>query len=221
MAKKKEKALEIPKSLAIALLKAMGFKTAKKMDLDKLTENINAIEELPDEPFDTEELEAISGKLMDAETAIVVDDVEDDEDDADDDDAEPEDDDLEDDDNDDTEETEVEEEEAEDDEEDVEEKPKKKKKKDKKAKKEKTKKTKAKSDTVVKAKKESLDSVTLELIQTKPMTVASLVKTLLKKFPDKDEEALTRTTKRRLTGHLQTKYDVEIEKSKKGAYSVA
>lgn len=184
-------ALQIPKSQAIALLVALGIKIAKKWDCKKLTERINAIEELPDEPFDSDELEEIADKLMEVDEAVVVPDEGDEE--------EPDDDEIED-----------------DEEEPVKEKPKKK------AKKEKAKpKTKAKPAKAKKEKKESIDSVTLELLKAKPMKLDTLVSAVIKKFPDNDPEALKRTTKRRLHGHLQAKFGVKIEQSDKGVYKVA
>jgi len=211
-------ALLIPKDQAIALLVALGFKTAKKKDCKKLTEMINAIEEAPDEPMETEELDALMDSLMGAEEAVVVEDADEEVDDVDEDEdevVEDEDDDIDEDENDDADDDG---EEDEDEDEDEEVKPKKNNKKDKKKTKSKTK-TKEKK-TVKKEKKESFDSATLELLQTKPMKIETLVKALLKRFPDADEEKLTRTTKRRVTGHLQNKYGVKITKSKNGAYSV-
>jgi len=185
--------LKVPKSQAIALFVSMGFATAKKWNCKKLTEKINAIDAAPDEPLETEELDELMDNLMEFEEAIVEDEEADDADEDGDEDGgeEATDDDGDGDDDDDD-----------DDEEEV-----------------KTKKGKKGKKEAVE-KKESLDSATLALLKTKPMKIESLVKALLRAFPDKDEETLTRTTLRRVSGHLQGKYGVEITKSKKGAYSV-
>jgi len=182
--------LQIPKSQAVALLVSLGIKIAKKWDCAKLTERINEIEELPDEPFDSDELDELADKLMECDEAVVIPDKGD----------EPEEEDIEDD--------ELEEE--------VEEKPKKK------AKKEKPKKE--KKEKPAKPKKErgpSIDQVTLDLLKAKPMKEETLVAAIVKKFPDNDPEALARTTKRRLHGHLQAKFGVKIEQNDKGVYKVA
>jgi hypothetical protein len=195
--------LEVPKSQAIALLVALGMKGAKKWDCDKLTDKLNAIEELPEEPFedtmdvDGEDLDELGEHLMDADEAVVIDP-----------DAEPEEDEPEDDEDD-------VEDDVDDDEEEDEPEPKKSKKKDKKAAKKKEKKKAAKKETGP-----SIDQVTLDLLKAKPMKLETLHKAVCKKFPEKDEEALLRTTKRRVSGHLANKFGVEIVKSEKGVYSV-
>ena len=200
------KALQVPKSQAIALFVSMGFATAKKWNCKKLTEKINAIDAAPDEPLETEELDELMDNLMQVEEAVVVEEEGEDEEVGDDNEGE---------------EVTDDEEEATDndedmDDEDEEEVMSNKDKKGKKAKEGKKDKKKA----VKKEKKESLDAATLALLKTKPMRIESLVKALLRVFPEHDEETLTRTTKRRVSGHLQSKYDVEITKSKKGAYSI-
>jgi len=214
-------ALVVKKSQAIALFEAMGFKTAKKWDLAKLTEKINEIEKGPDEPFDDEDLDALIDELMEAEEAVVLDDEvaepddddEEGEDEDDDDDAEAEDDEDED------------EQEADDDDEQEDEKPKKSKKgdkvkKDKKEKKEKKdKKEKVKGEKKAGGSREkSLDKVTLGILKEGTSTLKQIVKALKKEFPDHDAETLERTTKRRVTGYLQTKYGVKITKNDDGTY---
>jgi hypothetical protein len=195
-------ALEIPQSNAVALFLAMGLKTAKKWDCDKLTKKINEIEAEPDEPFEDEELDELMDSLLDADEAVVIPDEAEDEDDEDVDDD------------------------GDDDDDGEEKKTAKKKAKGKGKAKGKTKdkkktKGKAKKTAAPGRKREnSIDAVTLGLIKSKPMTLESLMKQLTLKFPDNDPDTLKRTTKRRLTGYLQAKYGVEIEKSAKGAYSV-
>ena len=217
----KTKTLEVPKSQAIALLVALGFKTAKRMNCEKLTEKLNAIEEVPGEPMETEELDALIDELMNVDEAIVIEDAE--EEVEDDDDEDTEDEDVDDDTDDDEEDAEEEDtEDADEEEEDV--KPKKGK-KDKKTKKEDKPKTKKKiveksKERKTRVKGKSRDSVTMELLQKKPHTIEALVKAVAKEFPEDEEEKLTRITKRRVTGHLQKKYNVTITKSKKGAYSI-
>jgi outer membrane biosynthesis protein TonB len=192
--------LQIPKSKAVALFVAMGFKTAKKWSCEKLTDKINQIDTEPDEPFEDEELDGLMDDLLDAEEAVVVPDEEDEE----------------------VEEQEEVTKEVDEDEDVEEEKPKKKgkgKKAGKKAAKEKAPKEK-KEKKAGRKRENSIDAVTLALIQSKPMTLETILKNLEKQFPDNDPETLKRTTKRRLTGYLQNKYGVTIEKSDKGAYSV-
>jgi len=186
-----EEVLQIPKSQAIALFEGLGFKTAKKWDCDKLTEKINAIEEAPDEPFDDPDLDELMDNLMEAEEAVVFDD---------------------------TDEETPEDEDDEDFEEKKEEPKPKSKKKDKKAAKKEKPKTKSKAPA--KKNGESIDQITLDLLKAKPMKLEALHKAVCKKFPEHDEEALLRTTKRRLTGHLANKFGVEIVKDEKGTYSV-
>ena len=221
----KTKTLEVSKSQAIALLVALGFKTAKRMNCKKLTEKLNAIEEVPGEPMETEELDALIDELMNVDEAIVIEDEEEIDEDIEDVDTFDEDSDNEEDteDVDDDEDTE-----DADDEEEEEVKPKKGK-KDKKAKEEDKPKPKPKTKTKIKeqskerktrTKGKSMDSVTMDLLKKKPITMEVLVKAVAKEFPEADEEVLTRITKRRVTGHLQKKYNVTITKSKKGAYSI-
>jgi outer membrane biosynthesis protein TonB len=213
MAKKKPKVLEVVKSQAIALFIALGFGTAKKWKLDKLTEKINAIEEAPDEPLEDEELDELLDNLLEAPEAVVVEDEEEEEDDDDSDDDSEDDSDDDDDSNDDDDD---------DDDDDEEEKPKKKDKKGKDKKKDKKGKDKKKDkkEKPKKKKGKSIDQATLELLQKKPIKFDALLAALCKQFPENDEDTLKRTTRRRLTGHLQNKFGVKILKSKKGAYSV-
>ena len=226
----KTKTLEVSKSQAIALLVALGFKTAKRMNCEKLTEKLNAIEEVPGEPMETEELDELIDKLMNVDEAIVVEDAEENDDDAEEEaEAEQDDEDAEDDDDEDAEDDDDEDAETEDSDDDEEEVKPKKGKKDKKAKEEDKPKPKPKTKTKIKeqskerktrTKGKSMDSVTMDLLKKKPITMEVLVKAVAKEFPEADEEVLTRTTKRRVTGHLQKKYNVTITKSKKGAYSI-
>lgn len=202
--------LEVPKSKVVALFKALGFKLADKWDCDKLTKKINSLDEVPDEPFETEGLDELVDQLQDAESVLVVEDDEElsDETTEVEDDVEAEDDDIED------------------------EKPAKKSEKDKKSKKSKEAKTekkeKSKKDVKEKpAKKETakkdektVDDYTLELITSKPMTMETIIEKVIKMFPDKDADVIKKTTYRRLHGHLQKKFGVTINKSEKGAYSV-
>jgi hypothetical protein len=60
----------------------------------------------------------------------------------------------------------------------------------------------------------------LALLRAKPMKLPTLVEKLSKEFPDRDVDTLERTTKRRLSGYLQAKFGIEIEKSKKGTFSI-
>lgn len=208
--------VKIPKSQAIELLVALGYKSAKRMNCEKLTETINEITEVPGEPMETEELDALIEQLMDGDEAKVVD-----EEDIDDEDE------VEEEETEDTEEEENEEDEdsdLEDEEEDVKPKKGKKGKKEKKAKEEKKPKknkiTEKKQEKKTRVVGKSMDSLTMELLARKPMKIETLVQGVMKEYPDADEEVLTRTTKRRVTGHLQKKYNVVITKSKNGAYSI-
>lgn len=208
--------LTVKKSQAVKLFDAMGLKTAKKWDLEKLTEKINDIQEVPDKPLEDEEMDALLDELMEAEEAVVVDD---DEDETTDDDEEPDEDaeDKEEEDEDEDKEDEDEdgdEDEDEDGDEDEEE-PKKKSKK--------TVKKSGKNDKKDKKPKkergESIDNVTVALLKQEPMSLEKLHKALTKKFPDHDSDVLLRTTRRRLTGHLQSK-GFKVHKDDKGKYSI-
>lgn len=193
--------LEVPKSKVVALFKALGFKLADKWDCDTLTKKINSLDEVPDEPFETEGLDELVDQLQDAESVLVVEDDEElsDETTEVEDDVEAEDDDIED------------------------EKPAKKSKEAKTEKKEKPKKDvkekPAKKETAKKDEK-TVDDYTLELITSKPMTMETIVEKVTRMFPDKDADVIKKTTYRRLHGHLQKKFGVTINKSEKGAYSV-
>jgi hypothetical protein len=205
------KKLEVSQSDAVALFEALGLKTAHKWTLAKLTDKINEITETPDEPLGDSELDGLLDELMEAEEAVVVEDEEEepDEDDV----ASDEDDGDEDDDNgdDDDEDEDGEEEEEE------EEKPKAKKKG--KGKSKPKAKAKGKSGKAKGSREGSIDSVTVALLKATPMTLKKLVKAIQKKFPDKDAEALERTTKTRVSGYLQGK-GIKIVKNDKGVYSV-
>lgn len=186
--------LKVKRSLAVKLFYQMGYQLAKKWSNEKLTEKLNAIETEPDEPFEREELDKLMDDLMDSEEAVVVPDDEE---------------------------------------------------KERKEMATKTKRrpkgrTKPKAQTRTsrtkpkfkkpkpKAKKEkapTIDDLTFECIQGKGMSLKAIVGVLMKKFAHKDrfddEEHVTKMTRRRLTGHIQTKYGVKIVKSDRGIYSVA
>lgn len=185
--------LEVKQSLAIKLFESFGFQLAKHWDCDKLTKRINMIEEEPDEPLGSEELDQLMDDLLDAEETIVV----------------PDDGNIE------TSEKEERTKMAKKTRKDM---------KKKKVKREKVQK-KAKEKKARKPKKASLDKVTFELISGKGMSMDGLVNALVKKFPEyqneKKRKTLENTTKRRLTGHLQKKFNVKIVKSKTGVYRVA
>ena len=185
--------LEVKQSLAIKLFEEFGFQLAKRWDCDRLTKMINQIEEEPDAPLGSEELDQLMDDLLDAEEAIVV----------------PDDGNVE------TSEKKERTKMAKKTRRDT---------KKKKARKEKAQK-KAKEKKARKPRKASLDKVTLELISGKGMSFDALVNALVKKFPEyqdkKKRKTLESTTKRRLTGHLQKKFNVKIMKSKTGVYKVA
>ncbi len=66
----------------------------------------------------------------------------------------------------------------------------------------------------------TINDVTIELLKEGPKTLEELHEALKKQFPDRDPEALLRTTKRRLGGYLQNKYGVRIHRDKNGEYSI-
>lgn len=201
--------LRVAKSQAISLFEAMGLSTAKKWSLKKLTEKINEIETEPDEPLDDEEMESLLDDLLNSAEAVVVEDGDfetDSDNDTDDDDADEE---------------QEQEEEAEDDDEEEEEPPTKTKKAKGKAKAKGKDKAKGKAKAKTgRSRENSIDAVTIAILTAKPMKLDALVAKLVKQFPDRDPEALERTTKRRLSGYLQARHNVEINKSEKGIYSI-
>jgi hypothetical protein len=64
----------------------------------------------------------------------------------------------------------------------------------------------------------SIDNVTIKLLEERPRTLEELHEALKKQFPGR--EALLRTTKRRVTGYLQDKYGVKIHEDDNGVYSI-
>jgi hypothetical protein len=65
----------------------------------------------------------------------------------------------------------------------------------------------------------TIDNVTVEYLQ-QGITLKTLVTKLMKRFPGRDEDVLTHTTKRRLHGYLQQKLGVKIVKSDSGVYKI-
>lgn len=202
------KKLKISQGDAVAIFEALGFKTARKWSIDKLTTKLNEMTETPDEALDDDRLNEILDKLMEVDEAVVTPDEPEEEPDEDEDE------------NGDEDEDEASEEGDEDEDEDEDEEKPKKKPKKKGKNKPKKKGAKEKSKKSRGPRENSIDNTTVELLKAKPMTLKGLVSALAKKFPDRDVEVLERTTKRRLTGYLQNKLGITIKKSDKGVYSI-
>jgi hypothetical protein len=75
----------------------------------------------------------------------------------------------------------------------------------------------AKKSGEPKTPRHTIDSVTVELLAKGPITLADLHKAVCKQFPQHDKDVLLNTTKRRLTGYLQSK-GFKIAKNDDGKY---
>lgn len=68
--------------------------------------------------------------------------------------------------------------------------------------------------------RKTIDGLTIDLLQTRPISMEDIVNIIAIVFPNKDRGVLCSTTKRRLHGYLKATYGVDIHKDEKGLYSI-
>ena len=196
----KNQTLEVTTLQAVALFEALGFKTARKWDPDRLQAKLAEIDEAPNDLGD-EALNELVDKILGADKIVVI--------------ApeaeEPE-----------PEEPEAEEPEAEEAEPEEPEAPKTKKGKGKgKAAPAKTGKTKTPAKKAGTGKpKVGVISTIIDCLKSKPHTKDQLLAVLTKKFPDREPDGMKQTINIQVPSRLKTDKDLKVVRDDKGRYSI-